>query len=82
VILQRATVGLIVAALGLPIAMCVIYALARLLESMQDLSGADSLGRVNLGLFVLWAINLVALVIISAINGLMPPPPSSDAAQV
>ena len=68
------------AALGLPIAMCVIYALARLLEAMQDLSGADSLGRVNLGLFALWVINLVALVIVSAINGLTPPPSGSGAA--
>lgn len=78
-ILKRATVGLIVVALGLPIAMCVIYALARLLEAMQDLSGADSLGRVNIALFVLWAIDLVALVIVSAINGLTPPPTSDTA---
>ena len=78
-ILQRATFWLIVAALGLPLAMCVIYALARLLEAMQDLSGADGLGRVNLGLFALWVVNLVALVIVSAINGLTPPPGSGTA---
>lgn len=76
--LQRATVGLIVAAVGLPIALCVLYALARMLEAMQDLAGADALGRVSLALFAIWVIDLVALVIVSAINSLGNPPPKSD----
>ena len=74
---QRVVVGLIVGAVGLPMAMCVLYALARLLEAMQDITGADVLGRVNLGLFALWAINLVALLIASAINSLNQSPPDS-----
>ena len=35
-ITPRAVVGLIVGALGLPIGMCVLFALARLLEAMKD----------------------------------------------
>lgn len=74
---QRVVVGMIVGAVGLPIGMCVLYALARLLEAMQDFAGADVLGRVNLGLFAVWTINLVALLIASAINSLNQGPPSS-----
>jgi hypothetical protein len=74
---HRVVARLIVGALGLPIALCVLYALAKLLEAMQDFSGADVLGRVNLGLFALWAINLVALLIVSAINSLNNHPPDS-----
>ena len=67
---QRAIVGLIVGALGLPMVLCVLYALARLLEGMQDHVGAAILDRMGLVLFALWAIDLVALVIVSAINSL------------
>ncbi len=75
---QRVIVCLIVGAVGLPMAMCVLYALAKLLEAMQDFTGADVLARVNLALFALWAINLVALLIASAINSLnQPGPPTS-----
>ncbi len=74
---HRAVIGLIVGALGLPIALCVLYALAKLLEAMQDFAGADVLGRVNLALFALWAINLVALLIVSAINSIKQEPPDS-----
>jgi hypothetical protein len=73
---QRAVFGLIVGALGLPVVLCVLYALAKLLEAMQDFAGADVLGRVNLGLFALWAINLVALLIVSAINSIKQEPPA------
>ena len=74
---QRVIAWLIVGALGLPVALCVLFALARLLEAMQDFSGADVLGRVNLGLFALWTINLVALLIVAAINSLNHRPPGS-----
>ena len=77
--LQRAIVWLLVAALGLPIAMCVLYALARLLETMKDEAGANALGYVNLGLLALWVIDLVGLVIVQAANSLRgPPPPASE----
>ncbi|HZZ27283.1 MAG TPA: hypothetical protein VFE46_04685 [Pirellulales bacterium] len=75
---QRAVVWLIVGALGLPIAMCLLFALVKLLEAMQDQAGADVLSRVNLALFAAWAINLVALLIVAAINSLNHPPPGSN----
>jgi hypothetical protein len=75
---QRAIVGLIVGALGLPIVLCVLYALARLLEGMQDHVGAAILDRMGLVLFALWGIDLVALVIISAINSIGGPPNRND----
>jgi len=67
---QRATLWLLVTALGLPIAMCVLYALARLLEAMKDEAGANALGYVNLALLALWILGLVALVIVQAVNSL------------
>ena len=67
---QRAIVGLIVGALALPIVLCVLYALGRLLEAMQDHVGAAILDRMALVLFALWAIDLIALLIITAINSL------------
>lgn len=73
---DRIVARLIVAALALPVTLCVLFALGKLLEAMQDFAGADVLGRINLGLFALWAVNLVALLIVSAINtlGRRPPP--------
>ena len=71
---RRAIFWLLVAALGLPISMCVLYALARLLETMKDEAGANALGYVNLGLLALWIIDLVALVIVQAVNSLGGPP--------
>jgi len=73
---RRAILWLLVAALGLPIAMCVLYALARLLEAMKDEAGANALGGVNMALFALWVIDLVALVIVQAINSMGGPPGS------
>ena len=74
----RAVVWLIVGALGLPIALCVLLGLARLLEAMKDDAGAFCLGRVALALAVLWVIDLVALVVIQAINSLGGPPRSGS----
>ena len=70
----RAVVWLIVGALGLPIALCVLFGLARLLETMQDQAGAFCLGRVSLALAAVWVIDLIALVVIQAINSLGGPP--------
>jgi hypothetical protein len=74
-ITPRAVVGLIVGALGLPIGMCVLFALARLLDAMKDESGALGLERASLVLFALWLVDLVALVIVTAVNSLQNPPP-------
>ena len=81
-ITPRALVWLIVGALGLPIAICVLLALQKLLEAMKDDAGANGLGRGGLALFVVWLINLIALSIVTAINSLgggMPRENNNDA---
>ena len=67
---QRLVVGLLIGALGLPILLCVVFAVARLLEGMQDVPGATALGRVGLGLFILWVADLIGLVVVQAIQSL------------
>ncbi len=66
----RLLVGLLIGALGLPIVLCVLMAAARLLEGMQDAPGAAALGRISLACYILWAIDLVGLVIIQAVHAL------------
>jgi len=81
-ITPRALVWLIVGALGLPIAICVLLALQKLLEAMKDDAGANGLGRVGLALFVVWLIDLIALSIVTAVNSLgggMPHESENDA---
>jgi hypothetical protein len=68
VISQRLLVWLIVAALGLPIVLCVLLGLAKLLDAMQDADGAVGVGRFALAIGVLWVIDLVALVILQAVQ--------------
>jgi hypothetical protein len=67
---HRLVVGLLLAALGLPILLCVVFAVAKLLEGMQDAVGAVALERVALGLFILWIADLIGLVIVQAIHSL------------
>jgi hypothetical protein len=76
--LKRILVGLLVGALGLPILMCVLFALGRLLAAMQDAVGADAVGRISLALYVLWAADLIGLVVIQAILSLGGPPQPPD----
>jgi hypothetical protein len=67
---QRLLAGLLFSALGLPILLCVVFAVAKLLEGMQDAVGAVALERVALGLFILWIADLIGLVIVLAIHSL------------
>ncbi|HEV2973188.1 MAG TPA: hypothetical protein VGY55_24695 [Pirellulales bacterium] len=67
-LLQRLIVGLLVGALGLPILLCVLFAVGRLLDGMQDAVGAAALSRIGLGFFVLWIVDLVGLVVVQAIQ--------------
>jgi hypothetical protein len=78
VLLQRFLVGLLIGAVGLPILLCVIIAVERLLDGMQDAVGAAALGRIGLGLFILWVANLIGLVIVQALQSLGGPRPPSD----
>ena len=68
--LQRMIFGLLVAALGLPIVICVTIGLASLLSAMSDLAGAAVLYRVCLVLAVGWVTCLVGLLIALAIKSL------------
>ncbi len=72
-ITKRVVAWLLVGALGLPIVLCLLFALAQLLGAMQDAAGALAVLRVCLGLGVLWVVNLVALVIVPAVNSLDEP---------
>lgn len=69
-VFQRLVIGLLIGALGLPILLCVVFAVARLLDGMQDAAGATALGRVGLGLFILWVADLIGLVVVQAIQSL------------
>lgn len=68
--LKHLTVGLLMGAVGLPIFLCVLFAVAKLLEGMKDLDGATAVERVGLGLFILWVVDLVGLVILMGIQSL------------
>jgi hypothetical protein len=61
---------LVVAALALPIMICILLALARLLAVMGDDWGCRVLRYVGLAGGVVWIMALVGLVIIQAIHAL------------
>lgn len=67
-LLRHLLVGLLIGALGLPILLCVLFAVSKLLEGMNDVAGATALERVALGLFILWAVDLIGLVIVQAVQ--------------
>jgi hypothetical protein len=67
---RRVVLWLVAAALLLPIAICVIAGVGALLGALGDSSGAVVLGRTALGVSILWAINLIGLIIVLAINSL------------
>ena len=72
---RRAITVLVVGGLVLPIVVTVTLATARLLFAMQDTAGGAALDRVALGAGILWAIDLVSLVVALGIDAL---PPRSD----
>lgn len=67
---QRFILGLLIGALGLPILLCVLIAMGRLLAAMGDLPGAGAVDRLSLGLFILWIADLIGLVVVQAIQSL------------
>ena len=64
---------LVAAACILPVAIAIVLAVGRLLGAMQDASGAAVLDRVALAIGILWAIDLVCLLVAQGINSLGPP---------
>jgi len=65
---------LVAAACVFPLAIVVVLVAARLLDAMQDAAAAGVLDRVALAIGVLWAIDLLCLLLAVGINGLGPPP--------
>jgi hypothetical protein len=64
---------LLTAACVLPLALAVLLGVARLLAAMQDTTGASVLERVALAVGMLWAIDLVCMIVAQTINSLGPP---------
>jgi hypothetical protein len=71
---------LVTAACVFPVAIAILLAVARLLGAMQDVAAAAVLDRVALAIGILWAIDLVCLLVAQGINSLGPPwePPGGD----
>jgi hypothetical protein len=70
---QRIVLTLIAAAILLPITICVIFGIAALLGAMGDSVGGAVLHRIALGCGILWAIDLISLVLVQAIGTLSRP---------
>ena len=69
---------LVVAALLLPITICVVAGTGKLLQALNDEAGAGFCTRTAVGLGVLWVINLIVLAIVQGINGMSDPPDTDD----
>jgi uncharacterized membrane protein YhaH (DUF805 family) len=74
VISRRALTILVTTACVLPIAIAVLLAVARLLGAMEDTAAAAVLDRVALAAGIVWAIDLVCLLLAQGINSLGSPP--------
>ena len=64
---------LVLAALMLPILICVLLGIGRLLAAMNDQAGAAVLDRLALAGGIVWVVALVLLLITLAIDALSPP---------
>lgn len=65
---------LVTAACILPVAIAILLGVGRLLGAMEDAAGAAVLDRVALAMGILWAVDLVCLLVAQGINSLGPPP--------
>jgi hypothetical protein len=68
---SRALAPLVIAALALPIAVCVLVGVARLLTAMQDAAGGLVVDRIALAAGILWIVVLICLVIVLSIVALI-----------
>ena len=68
--LQPWILRLLVAAIALPILMCILFGLAYLLAALGDEAGSADVVRVNLVLAVLWVFDVLLLVIALALAAL------------
>jgi hypothetical protein len=69
-VISKALCFLLIAGLLLPIAICVVVALAAMLTAMQDTTGGAVLRYVALAGGILWVVDLVAIVLVQAIDAL------------
>ena len=69
-VLAKTLLFLVVAALMLPAAICVVVALAALLSAIGDAGGGAALRYVALAGGVLWTADLIAIVLVQAIDSL------------
>jgi hypothetical protein len=67
---NRLVLILIAAAILLPITICVVLGVAALLEAMGDSTGGCVLHRTGLGIGILWAIDLICLVLTLGIHAI------------
>jgi hypothetical protein len=69
-VFSKALFALLVAGLLLPVTICIVMALAALLEAMKDSTGGSVLRNVALTGGVVWVVDLVAIVLVQAIGTL------------
>lgn len=60
---RRLLIWLLLVALLLPIALCVVLGLAQLLAALQDAAGARAVRYAALGLAVVWVVDLIVLLL-------------------
>ena len=73
--IPRSTIRfLVVAALLLPISICVVGATGKLLDALSDVEGAALLKRAATLLGLFWILDLIFLAIGQGINSLFNPP--------
>jgi hypothetical protein len=65
-------------ALGLPLLQTLLFWVAGLLGAMGDAAAANFLGRMNVGVGVLWLAALVGLVVLLAMKAVNEPAGSQD----
>jgi hypothetical protein len=65
--LRSALKSLLVLALALPVAQCVLFWIRGLVLSMGDVAGAAIIGQISTGCMALWTMSLVGLVIVLAV---------------
>lgn len=70
---KRVLTILVTVAAVLPVAIAIVLAVGRLLGAMKDEAGAAALDRIALAIGILWAINLICLLVAQGINSLGPP---------
>jgi hypothetical protein len=70
--LRRLLIPLVIASLGLPVVLVLLLATGRLLAALGDAAGATVLDRIALAGGILWAADLVILLILQSIAGLLP----------